>query len=41
MYGLDSFHCEYGDCEVDDDCVDVVVDDDDDVNLARRLSAMS
>ena len=43
LYGLDSFHCEYGDYEVEDDCVDAVVDDDDDdvVNLARCLSAMS
>jgi hypothetical protein len=31
---LDSFHCEYGDYEIDDD-------DDDDVNLSRCLSAMS
>lgn len=42
MYGLDSFHREYGDYEVDADCVDVGDDDDDDdINLAWCLSAMS
>jgi hypothetical protein len=33
---LGSFHCEYGDYEVDDDDVN-----DDDVNLARCLSVVS